>query len=232
MENFLSCPSSFDFELPVPQLKNLLATVIAPELSGFTYNDAYFWYSSWKDHCRKVIQVYPLKGASYIFLWGLCFDFLPVFGEAGSYRYQRTDKSVGLHLFCWPPGHWDSASGQSVSCRFSRFGRNPKDVKSCLLRAFYEAQGLFVPWFLNCCDLHSALTEARRQCTAPASQCNWPSPDYVTAFLLAANGDAQTGMKVLDEFWTKNGSRFPLALYDKLKEKLLACANGGGIGGP
>ena len=82
-------------------------------------------------------------------------------------------------------------------------------VKSCLLRAFYEAQGLFVPWFLNCSDLHSALTEARRQCTAPASQCNWPSPDYVTAFLLAANGDAQTGMKV--------------------KEKLLACANGGGI---
>ena len=117
MKNFLSCPSSFDFELPVPQLKNLLATVIAPELSGFTYNDAYFWYSPWKDHCRKVIQVYPLKGASYIFLWGLCFDFLPVFGEAGGYRYQRTDKSVGLHLFCWPPGHWDSASGQSVSCR-------------------------------------------------------------------------------------------------------------------
>lgn len=232
MKNLSSSPSSFDFELPVPQLKNLLATVVAPELSGFTYNDAYFWYSPWKDHCRKVIQVYPLKGASYIFLWGLCFDFLPVFSESGSYHYQRTDKAVGLHLFCWPPGHWDCASGQSDSCRFSRFGQNPGDVESRLLQAFHEAQGFFVPWFLNCCDLHSALTEAKRQRTAPASQHNWPSPDYVTAFLLAANGDAQTGMKVLDEFWIQYGARFPLALYDKLKEKLLACANGGGIACP
>ena len=94
-------------------------------------------------------------------------------------------------------------------------------MKSGILQAFHEAQGLFVPWFLNCCDLHSALTEARRQCTAPAFQSNWPSPDYVTAFLLAANGDAQTGMKVLDEFWIQDCSRFPLALYDKLKKKLL-----------
>ena len=222
-------PLSFDFELPVLQLKNLLATAVAPKLSGFAYDNAYLQYSPWNNHCRKVIQVYPLKGASYIFLWGLCFDFLPVFGEAGSYRYQRMDKSVGLHLFCWPPGHWDSASEKSVSCRFRRFGKNPVDVESHLLKAFHEVQGLFVPWFQNCSDLQSALTEARRQCTDPVSQHNWPSPHYVTAFLLAANGNAQTGMKVLDEFWIQNGSRFPMALYDKLKKKLLACVNGGGI---
>ena len=229
MKNFFSVPLSFDFELPVPQLKNLLATAVAPELSGFTYNDAYLWYSPWNDHCRKVIQVYPLKGTSYIFMWGLCFDFLPVFGETGSYRYQRTDKSVGLHLFCWPPGHWDSASGQSVSCRFRRFGKNPDDVESRLFKAFHEAQELFVPWFQNCSDLQSALTEAKRQCTDPVSQHHWPSPHYVTAFLLAANGNAQTGMKVLDEFWVQYGSRYPMALHDKLKKKLLACANGSSI---
>lgn len=225
MKNYLSHPSSFAFELPATQLKPLLATILTPELPGFTHNDAYRWYSPWKDHCRKVVQVNPLKGASYIFMWGLCFDFLPVFSGSGNYHYQRTDKSVGLHLFCWPPGYWFSTSGQSISCRFSRFGQTPEDVESRLLQAFHEAQGLFVPWFLNCCDLHSALTEAMRQRTDPASRHNWPSPDYVTAFLSAANGDAHTGTKVLDEFWIQNCSRFPLALHDKLKEKLLAFAS-------
>ena len=224
MKHYLSPPSSYAFELPAPQLKTLLAAILTSELPDFTHNGAYLWYSPWKDHCRKVVQVYPLKGFSYIFMWGLCFDFLPVFGESGNCHYQRTDKSVGLHLFCWPPGHWSSASEQRLSCRFSRCGQNPEYVESRLLQAFHESQGLFVPWFQNCCDLHSALTEAMRQRTDPVSRHNWPSPDYVAAFLLAANGDVHTGMKVLDEFWLQNGSRFPLALHDKLKKKLLACA--------
>ncbi len=215
------------FELPAPQLKALLADVVTPALPGFTHNGAYLWYSSWENRCRKVVRVYPLKGADYIFQWGLCFDFLPVFGESGSCRYERTDKSVGLHLFCWPPGHWGFTIRRSVPCRFSRFGRDFGDVESQLLQAFHEAQGLFTPWFQNCCGLHSALAEARRQCDDPASQYNWPGPDYVKAFLLAVNGDVQTGMKVLDEFWTRRDGDFPPALYEKLQKKLLACANGG-----
>jgi len=218
-------PLSSTFELSVPQLKSLLATAITPKLPEFTYNGAYFWYSPWEDHCRRVIQVYPLKGASAIFLWGLCFDFLPVFGESKSLRYQRTDKSVGLHLFCWPPDHWVSISGQGISCRFSRFGQSSREVETRLLHAFYEAQELFAPWFQNCCNLHNALMEAKRQRTDPNSQYNWPSPDYVTAFLFAANGDTQTGVKILDEFWLQHGQDFPDVLYNKLRTKLLACAN-------
>lgn len=218
-------PLSFDFELPIPQLKSFLAAVITPKLPDFTYNGAYLWYSPWEDHCRRVIQVYPLKGASYIFLWGLCFDFLPVFGASGGLRYQRTDKSVGLQLFCWPPGHWSPVLGQHDFCRFSRFGQTPREVEDQLLQAFYEAQELFVPWFQNCNNLHNALVEAKRQCTDLDSQHNWPSPDYVTAFLLAANGDTQVGVKILNEFWLQQCQGLPDHLYNKLRGKLLTCAN-------
>lgn len=162
------------YEMPAPQLKELLAANITPELPGFTYNGTYIWYAPWKDHCRKVIRVYPLKGCSAVFLWGLCFDFLPVFSSGGYLRYQRTDKSVGLHLFCWPPGHWNPVPKQNVSCRFSRFGRNP---------------------------------------------------DYVYAFLLAANGDVQAGMEALEMYWKcQLDQDFPVTLYDKLRARLQSCA--------
>ncbi len=225
MKKFMIQPSAPMYEMPAHQLKDLLAAVVTPELPGFTCNGTYIWYAPWKDHCRKVIQVYPLKGFSAIFQWGLCFDFLPVFSSSGYLRYQRTDKSVGLHLFCWPPGHWNSVPEQSVSCRFSRFSRSPEDVKAQVLQAFHEAQGLFVPWFQNCCDLPGALAEARRQCTDPASHHNWPAPDYVYAFLLAANGDVQAGMEALEMCWTRQlGQSFPEALYDRLRTRLQSCA--------
>lgn len=143
-------PLHSSFELSLLQLKSLLASTITSKLPTFTYNGAYIWYSPWEDHCRRVIQVYPLKGASAVFRWGLCFDFLPIFGESGSLRYQRTDRN---------------------------------------------------------------------------SQYNWPSPDYVTAFLSAANGDTQTGVKILDEFWLQQCQGLPDDLHNKLREKLLACAN-------
>lgn len=225
MKKFIIRPSAPMYEMPAHQLKELLAANITPELPGFTYNGTYIWYAPWKDHCRKVIRVYPLKGCSAVFLWGLCFDFLPVFSSGGYLRYQRTDKSVGLHLFCWPPGHWNPVPKQSVSCRFSRFGRNPKDVKAQVLQAFHEAQGLFVPWFQSCCDLPGALAEARRQCTDPDSRLNRPAPDYVYAFLLAANGDVQAGMEALEMYWKcQLGQDFPVTLYDKLRARLQSCA--------
>ncbi len=212
------------FELSAARLKAMLTAWVTPELPGFTHNGAYLWYGPWEDHCRRVIQVYPLKGASAIFQWGLCFDFLPVFDGSGRLRYQRTDRSVGLHLFCWPPNHWTQAPAQPPACRFSRFGRDPDDIKAQLLRAFYEAQTLFVPWFQSCRGLSGALTEARHQRTDPACRYNWPSPDYVAAFLFAANGNASAGANTLAEFWTRHGRSFPPSLYDKLQAKLTECA--------
>lgn len=63
-------PLHSSFELSILQLKSLLASTITSKLPTFTYNGAYIWYSPWEDHCRRVIQVYPLKGASSVFRWG------------------------------------------------------------------------------------------------------------------------------------------------------------------
>ncbi len=109
----------------------------------------------------------------------------------------------------------------------SRMYRSSEIIGKMTENQNYQAAAVCISTFQNCCGLHSALAEARRQCDDPASQYNWPGPDYVKAFLLAVNGDVQTGMKVLDEFWTRRDGDFPPALYEKLQKKLLACADGG-----
>ena len=208
------------------QLKELLAKAVTPQLPGFSYDGGYLWYGPWEDHCRKVVRVYLLKGAGAIFQWGLCFDFLPVInGEGRALHYQRTVKSVGLQLFCWPPDHWEPTPGRPSTrpCRFSLFGRDMEDVEGRLLAAFREAQLLFEPWFDRCGSLSGALAEVQRQTEDPGSRMNWPRPGYVLAFLLAANGRREEGLAALEAYLDREGAAWPAETKDKLRKKLTAC---------
>lgn len=206
------------------QMKELLAETVTPELTGFSYDGGYLWYSPWEDRCRKVVRVYLLKGAGAVFQWGLCFDFLPVVnGEGRAFHYQRTDKSAGLQLFCWPPNHWESPGGRSApqTCRFSLFGQDMKAVERRLSEAFQEARLLFEPWFDHCGSLAGALAEARRQAEDPAARFNWPRPGYVLAFLLAANDRREEGLMALEAFLDREGKSWPLEGKDKLRKSLM-----------
>lgn len=222
-------PREYQFQLTHTQLKEILARRISPELErqGFTYDGRYCWYGPWKEHCRKVVRVYLIKGAEAIFQWGLCFDFLPVVnGEGKNLRYQRTDKDIGFQLFCWPPGHWGPASGRT--CGFSLFGRDPETVEQRLMEAFQEARKIFELWFDRCGSLSGALAEARRQVEEPYTRNNWPDPKYVQAFLLAANGRGLEGEKVLEAFfddWEMRGDKFPPQTRDKITRKLKECSD-------
>jgi len=208
------------------QLKEMLSRLISPELAaeGFSYDGGYVWFSPWEEHCRRVVRVYLLKGGA-IFQWGLCFDFLPVpVGEWRSLRYQRTDKSVGLHLFTWPEGHWTSRPGPRP-CRFSLFGGSPEEVETGILAAFYEARPAFQTWFRETAGLEGALAEARRQAAEPWG-INWPRPEYALAFLLAMNGRAAEGAAALKAYLaqeTERGKGVPPETAEKLREKLRAC---------
>ena len=88
-----------------------------------------------------------------------------------------------------------------------------------LLGAFYEAQTLFLPWFQECQGLCGALAEARCQSVDLDCRFHWPSPDYVTAFLLAASGEPKLGMEALEGFWSRRGQDFPTELYERLKKE-------------
>lgn len=91
------------------ELKEMLARRITPEMEavGYTYNGACTWCGPWEDHGRRVVEARLVKGAGACFVWGRCFDFLPVLsGNLRSLRYMRTDKTVGRQLM-GPSRTWD-----------------------------------------------------------------------------------------------------------------------------
>lgn len=230
-------PSDFgcsDFLATHTQLKKILARRISPELEaeGYFYDGRYLWYGPWEERCRKVVRVGLSKGAGAVFMWGLCFDFLPVFGWDGkkvcNIHYQRTDKAVDLQLFTTPPTHSPLGRKPSVfPCRFSLFGKDLEDVEAQTVRAFQEARPLFGDWFQETAGLSGALEEAKRQAADPYN-CNWPAPGYVLAFLLAASGQGAEASAALETYfarWEEHSGVFPPDERAKLEQKLRTLGN-------
>lgn len=206
------------------ELKVLLAEQVTPSLAAeYTYDGRYLWFSPWRDHSRRVIRVYLLRGSA-IFQWGRCFDFLPVLSNDNQrISYQRTDRSVGMQLFTWPEGHWSSAPAGSRPCRFSLFGRDRQEVVKGLLRAYGEAKPRWEAWFQETEGLEACLREAERQ-AAEAFNINSPHPAYVRPFLLAALGRSEEALAALEGFLAgTRGQDVPPAVGEKLRKKLREC---------
>ena len=198
------------------ELKAILARRIAPELEAadFTYDGAYTWYGPWEDHSRRVVEARRLKGAGVCFVWGRCFDFLPVLaGDGKRLRYMRTDKAVGRQLM-GPCRTWDES--------FSLLTDGPERLEADAAAALRRDKPLWEAWFRETEGLAACLREAERQRDNPCS--SWPTPDYVRAFLLAALGRKQEGMAVmeaeLDRMATGGGPEVPGEVREKLLNKL------------
>ena len=198
------------------ELKALLARRIAPELEaeGYTYDGQYTWYGPWEGHSRRVVEARHLKGAGVCFVWGRCFDFLPVLtGDGKRLRYMRTDKTVGRQLM-GPCRAW----GES----FSLLATGPEELEADASVVFLRDKPLWEAWFRETKGLPACLREAERQRDNPYS--NWPTPDYVRAFLLAALGQKQEGMAVmeaeLDRMAAGGGPEPPPEVREELMNKL------------
>ena len=198
------------------ELKEMLARRITPEMEavGYTYNGACTWCGPWEDHGRRVVEARLVKGAGACFVWGRCFDFLPVLsGNLRSLRYMRTDKTVGRQLM-GPSRTWDET--------FSLLTGGPERLEADAAAAFLRDRPAWETWFRETDSLEACLREAERQLDNPYSSC--PAPNYVRAFLLAALGrkqEAEAGMEAeLDRMAAGSGPEPPPEVRAKLLSKL------------
>ena len=198
------------------ELKAILARRIAPEIEseGYTYDGQYTWYGPWEGYSRQVVEARRLKGAGVCFVWGRCFDFLPVLaGNGKRLRYMRTDKTMGRQLM-GPCRAW----GES----FSLLATGPEELEADATAAFLRDKPLWEAWFRETKGLPACLREAERQRDNPYS--SWPTPDYVRAFLLAALGRKQEAMAAmaaeLDRMAAEGGPEPPPEVREKLMNKL------------
>ena len=161
-----------------------------------------------------MVEARRLKGAGVCFVWGRCFDFLPVLaGDGKRLRYMRMDKAVGRQLM-GPCRTWDES--------FSLLTDGPERLEADAAAALRRDKPLWEAWFRETEGLAACLREAERQRDNPYS--SWPTPDYVRAFLLAALGRKQAGMAVmeaeLDRMATGGGPEVPGVVGEKLLTKL------------
>ncbi|MBQ3569473.1 MAG: hypothetical protein IJA20_02245 [Methanocorpusculum sp.] len=210
------------------ELKKILARRVDPILSaeGYSYDGAYQWIGPWEnDHSRRIIKTSLLKGAGVIYMWGRCYDFIPVISNDGkSYRYQRTDKSAGLQMFPRPTDLHAAPIPEmkGVPKEFSLFGPDLADVERRTFDAFIETKPLWETWFGLTEGYEAAIAELDRQINYGYS-VNWPAVAYVKAFLLAVHEGPDIGLEALntyfqDEYYTPPAED----MQDKIRAKLLS----------
>lgn len=209
------------------ELKEILARRVDPILSaeGYAYDGAYQWIGPWEsDHSRRIIKASLLKGAGVIFMWGRCYDFIPVLSnDRKSYRYQRTDKSAGLQMFPRPTDLHSAPIPEmkGVPQEFSLFGPDLADVERRTFDAFIQTKPLWETWFGLTEGYEAAIAELDRQINYGYS-INWPPPAYVKAFLLAATEGADAGLAALNDYFSDSEHLQPTPeVQDKIRAKLL-----------
>ena len=55
----------------IPDLDGIVCEVLREHLDVTQCPKGHCWVTPWENHCRKVIELYPLKGTSYPVFWGL-----------------------------------------------------------------------------------------------------------------------------------------------------------------
>ncbi len=96
-----------------PNLDSIIYEVLNEKFNVKSCEKGYFWFTPWDNHCRKVFNLYPLKGTSYPLYWGYNFDFIPwencflginpkPWNTSGKLVYHRTEKSVKIDYIGYP----------------------------------------------------------------------------------------------------------------------------------
>lgn len=92
---------------PIRDLDSIICDVLKESFNVKSSGKGHFWFTPWEDRCRKVIELYPLKGSLYPLYWGYNFDFIPwercllgIYPKplkgSGNLVYHRTEKSVHI----------------------------------------------------------------------------------------------------------------------------------------
>ena len=91
----------------IPDLDNIICNVLKEHFDVKCFDKGHYWFTPWENHCRKVFNLYPLKGSLYPLYWGYNFDFIPwencflgvnpkPWNIPGRLIYHRTEKSVKI----------------------------------------------------------------------------------------------------------------------------------------
>ena len=216
------------------EFKQLLNKELSPSMAkrGLQYDGQYTWFGEMENNMRKSVSVYLLKGASAIFRWSVTFDFIP-WPSGNRLVYSKTDKIISPHLYEYPIDFYksfESENGNKVwrrsPCKMTMMGKDLKEIVGSIHTAFSHDLKHFDNWHSEFTSINDAIRMASTKISPngePLYPFFYPSPIYVKAFLLAAAGDKDMGMDLLEQYLLNENdlcSSWSNEIKSKLKRRL------------
>ena len=207
------------------EFRQLLDKELSPIMLqyGFKYDGQYTWFGEVKNHMRKAISVYLLKGTASIFKWQITFDFIPL-PTGNNLAYSRTEKSIKPHLYEYPYDYYKSFHGVESNvwrhspCKMFLSGSNTQEIVNNIHQAFSCDFNRLQNWHNEFNELRDALrmvSDKIKPDGIPIYRFLSPSPVYVKSFILAALGEKPEGRELLTRYLSDR------TWEDALKQKII-----------
>lgn len=202
-------------------LKKILNNRVSPSLLeiGLEWNGKNQWIGASENGIRKILKFQVGKGLMGTFVWGMCFDFLPIL-SGKRIVYQRTLKSAKPQLFEFSAAidNFQSNKSDLENGIATTWGERQCDKSIKLL--FKKRKDEIFNWLDLGSTVNGSLTIANRQMSNENYDIHWPNPKYVAAYLNAKNGNKKLGIELLEEIQS-NRLKLENEIFEKIKKRLI-----------
>lgn len=201
-------------------LKSVLNEYVTPIVSviGLEWDGKNQWIGPSENGIRKVLKHQVGKGLMGTFIWGMCYDFLPMV-SGKKIVLQRTFQSARPQLFQFSTTTNDFLNGKSDLQNGVTSTWGEKECRKSTSKLFLKRKNEIFEWLESGKTLNGSIEIARKQITDKNYDTHWPNPKYVISFLYAKKGDKEKGTSMLLEI-EKERPSFEPELFDKLKQRL------------
>ena len=218
----------FDFfnnEIPNPvnaeTLRDVLNDYVSPIVFeiGLEWNGKSKWIGPSENGIRKVLKHKKGKELMGCFVWGMCYDFLPMV-SGKKIVLQRTFKSSKPQLYKSSTTTNDFLNGKSDLENGVTSTWGEKECRKSISNLILKRKNEIFEWYENGATIEGSLNIANKQIGNKNYDNHRPNPKYVASFLYAKMGDKEKGIQLLNEL-QKGIQSFDPKIFEKLKKRLI-----------
>lgn len=201
-------------------LRSILQEYVTPQASeiGLEWDGKNQWIGPSKNGIRKVIKHQVGKGLMGTFIWGMCYDFLPI-TSGKKIVLQRSFKSARPHLFKFSTTTNDFMNNKSDLANGVTSTWGEKVCRKSISKLLEKRKAEIFEWLEKGATIDGSIEIAQNQINQEEYTTHWPNPKYVCSFLYAQSGDKEKGMEMLIELENEK-QYFEPEIFEKLKQRL------------
>ncbi|MCK0109005.1 hypothetical protein MWU58_06855 [Flavobacteriaceae bacterium S0825] len=202
-------------------LKSILNNVVSPIMKeiNLEWNNNYQWIGPLENGMRKVVCYQVGKGLMGIFIWGICYEFLPMLSGKRIITH-RTFKSARLQLFENSVATNDFQNDKSDIENGISTTWGKKQCEKSIKLLISKTKDDIYDWLDQASTIEGSLIISNQQILSEDYNLHWPNPKYIAAFLYAKKGHKEKGLAFLKEIQNER-LNLEKDLFSKIEKRLV-----------